>query len=76
VTSTTNRARPPANSPLRWDAVDIGDAVEIRINGRTVFGGLVDARTEDGDVVWVTAPAGARRMFHIADGFDLAGVPA
>ncbi|MDP9888428.1 hypothetical protein [Pseudarthrobacter enclensis] len=76
MTSTTNRARPPANSPLRWDAVDIGDAVEIRINGRNVFGGLVDARTEDGDVVWVTAAAGARRMFHVADGFELAGVPA
>jgi hypothetical protein len=48
-------------SPVRWDDVDIGDTVELRRNG---------------DVVWVTAPAGGRRLFHIADGFDLAGVPA
>ncbi|WP_142122615.1 hypothetical protein [Arthrobacter sp. SLBN-122] len=63
-------------SPVRWDNVDIGDAVELRSNGYTAFSGLVDARTDDGDVVWVTAPAGGRRLFHIADGFDLAGVPA
>jgi hypothetical protein len=63
-------------SPVRWDTVETGDAVELRSNGRTVFSGLVDARTHDGDVVWVTAPAGGRRLFHIADGFDLAGVPA
>ena len=62
-------------SPVRWDTVGIGDAVELKRNGRTVFSGAVDARTDDGDVVWVTAPAGGRRLFHIADGFDLAGVP-
>lgn len=63
-------------SPVRWDDVDVGDAVELRRNGRAAFSGLVDDRTDDGDVVWVTAPAGGRRLFHIADGFDLAGVPA
>jgi len=63
-------------SPVRWDAVEIGDAVDLRRNGHSIFSGLVDARTDDGDVVWVTAPAGVRRLFHIADGFDLAGVPA
>ena len=68
----TNRAK----IPVRWDTVETGDAVELRSNGCTVFSGLVDARTEDGDVVWVAAPAGGRRLFHIADGFDLAGVPA
>ncbi|WP_306632396.1 hypothetical protein [Arthrobacter sp. B1I2] len=63
-------------SPVRWDDVETGDTVELSRDGRAVFGGLVDARTDDGDVVWVTAPAGGRRLFHIADGFDLAGVPA
>ena len=72
MTSMTSRVKIPA----RWDTVETGDAVELRSNGRIVFSGLVDARTDDGDVVWVTAPAGGRRLFHIADGFDLAGVPA
>lgn len=68
----TSRVR----SPVRWDPVGIGDLVELRRDGRTVFGGAVDGKTDDGDVVWVTAPAGGRRLFHIADGYDLAGVPA
>ncbi|BCW74344.1 hypothetical protein [Arthrobacter sp. NicSoilB11] len=63
-------------SPVRWDAVQVGDSVELRRDGHTAFSGLVDARTDDGDVVWVAAPAGDRRLFHIADGYDLAGVPA
>ena len=68
----TNRAK----IPVRWDTVETGDAVELRSDGRTVFSGLVDTKTDDGDVVWVAATAGGRRLFHIADGFDLAGVPA
>ena len=72
MTSMTSRVK----SPARWDNVDIGDTVELRWNGRAAFSGRVDARTDDGEVVWVTAPAGGRRLFHIADGFDLAGVPA
>ena len=50
--------------------------MELRRNGRAAFSGVVDDRTDDGDIVWVTAPAGGRRLFHIADGLDLAGVPA
>jgi len=72
----TSRVKNRVNSPVRWDDVESGDAVDLSRDGRTVFSGLVDARTDDGDVVWVTAPAGGRRMFHIADGYDLAGVPA
>ncbi|MHC6594925.1 hypothetical protein [Arthrobacter sp. C152] len=68
MTSTMSRVRAP-----RWDDVKVGDRVELRRNGRTAFAGEVDARTDDGDIVWVTAPAGGRRLFHIADGFDLAG---
>lgn len=71
MTSMTSRVRAP-----RWDDVEIGDSVELRRNGRTVFAGLVDTRTEDGDIVWVTAATGGRRLFHIADGFDLVGIPA
>ena len=72
----TSRVKSPVKSPVRWDTVETGDAVELRSNGRTVFSGVVDARTDDGDVVWVSAPAGGRRLFHVTDGFDLAGVPA
>jgi hypothetical protein len=63
-------------SPARWDDVEIGDTVELRRNKAPVFAGLVDARTADGDVVWVIAPAGGRRLFHIADGYDLTASPA
>jgi hypothetical protein len=72
VTSMANRV----TSPARWDDVEIGDNVELRRNDAPVFAGLVDARTEDGDVVWVVALGGGRRLFHIADGYHLTAVPA
>ncbi len=72
VTSMTSRIK----SPVRWDPVEIGDLVELRRNRRVVFRGVVDDRTGDGSIVWVTAPVGGRRLFHVADGVDLAGVPA
>ena len=72
MTSMANRV----TSPVRWDDVEIGDTVELRRNKARVFAGLVDARTADGDVVWVIAPAGGRRLFHIADGYDLTASPA
>ncbi|MEQ7734895.1 hypothetical protein [Escherichia coli] len=60
-------------SPARWDDVEIGDTVEIRSTRHVIHRGLVDARTQDGTVVWVIAPADGRRMFHVADGYALAG---
>jgi hypothetical protein len=65
-----------ATRPARWDDVEVGDTVEIRSTRHVLHRGLVDARTPDGTVVWVIAPAGGRRMFHIADGYALAGLPA
>ncbi|TDT81357.1 hypothetical protein DFO47_1035 [Arthrobacter sp. AG258] len=72
MTSMTSRVK----SPVRWDPVETGDLVELRRNGRVAFSGVVDDRTDDGGIVWVTAPAGGRRLFHVADGLDLAVVPA
>ena len=72
MTSMANRVK----SPTRWDEVEIGDTVELRRNGARIHAGLVDARTADGDVVWVIAPAGGRRLFHISDGYDLVESPA
>jgi hypothetical protein len=63
----TNRVK----SPGRWEDVQVGEAVELNRNGRTAYSGLVDDRTADGEVVWVTAPVGGRRLFHISDGYNL-----
>lgn len=57
--------------PGRWADVQVGEAVELSRNGRTAYSGLVDDRTADGDVVWVTTPIGGRLLFHISDGYDL-----
>ncbi|MDQ0924950.1 hypothetical protein QF038_003458 [Pseudarthrobacter sp. W1I19] len=64
----TNRVKGPG----LWEDVQVGDPVELSRNGRAAYAGLVDDRTADGDVVWVSAPVGGRRLFHIADGYDLA----
>jgi hypothetical protein len=32
----------------------------------------VDDRTADGNVVWIKTSLGRRRLFHVADGFQLA----
>jgi hypothetical protein len=46
--------------------------VELSRNGLPAYAGLVDDRTADGEVVWVSTPVGGRRLFHISDGYDLA----
>ncbi|HEY8699642.1 MAG TPA: hypothetical protein VIM08_01585 [Arthrobacter sp.] len=67
MTSTTNRVKGPG----RWDDVQAGDSVRLSRKGNTEYSGEVDTRTEDGEIVWVKTPAGGRRLFHIADGFQL-----
>lgn len=67
MTSMTNRVK----SPGQWDDVQVGDSVQLSRNGYPEHAGLVDARTADGDIVWVDAPIGGRRLFHVADGFEL-----
>jgi hypothetical protein len=67
VTSKTNRVKGPGY----WDDVQAGENVRLSRNGTTEYAGEVDTRTEDGDIVWVKAPTGGRRLFHIADGFQL-----
>lgn len=63
-----NRVKGPGS----WEDVQVGETVELSRNGRTAYSGLVDDRTADGEVVWVTTPIGGRRLFHISDGYDLA----
>jgi len=61
----------PSSRPPQWDDVEIGDAVHVHRDGRLEHAGRVDTRTADGAVVWVVSKGGHRRLFHVADGFDL-----
>jgi hypothetical protein len=45
--------------------------VQLVGNGRPQYVGLVDARTADGDTIWVHDPVDGRRLFHIQDGYEL-----
>ncbi|MCU1515784.1 MAG: hypothetical protein JWQ75_505 [Pseudarthrobacter sp.] len=65
----TNRFKAPGI----WADVQVGDAVVLTRNGQTEYAGELDARTADGETVWVTTPVGGRRLFHVSDGFELTG---
>lgn len=54
-----------------WDDVLVGDKVQLLVNGRPQYVGLVDDRTADGDIIWVHDPVDGRRLFHIQDGYEL-----
>jgi hypothetical protein len=54
-----------------WDDVQIGDKVQLLRSGHPEYAGLVDARTADGDIIWVHDPFEGRRLFHIQDGYEL-----
>ncbi|WP_259678289.1 hypothetical protein [Arthrobacter oryzae] len=54
-----------------WDDVQVGDKVQLVGSGRPEYVGFVDARTADGDIIWVHDPVDGRRLFHIRDGYEL-----
>jgi hypothetical protein len=60
-------------SPAGWDDVEVGESVQLSRNGRIEYTGQVDDRTADGDVVWIRSTLGRRRLFHVGDGYQLAG---
>lgn len=68
VTSQKNQV----TSALCWEDVEVGDSVQISRNGRVEYTGQVDDRTADGNVVWIKTNLGRRRLFHVADGVELA----
>lgn len=72
VTSQTNWI----GSAPGWADVQVGDSVQLSRNGRIEFTGQVDDRTADGDVVWIKSGLGRRRLFHVEDGYQLAGSSA
>lgn len=54
-----------------WEDVQVGDQVQLDSSGHVAFAGRVDARTADGEIIWVHNPVGGRRLFHVHDGFAL-----
>ncbi len=50
---TTGMKRPGVTG---WDSVQVGDRVQLVGSGRPEYVGLVDARTADGDIIWVHDP--------------------
>ena len=61
----------PSSRATDWDDVEIGDTVHLRRGGCLEHAGRVDNRTADGAVVWVVSKGGHRKLFHVADGFEL-----
>ncbi|TLM88201.1 hypothetical protein [Pseudarthrobacter sp. NamE5] len=63
--------KPENHKPVLWHDAEVGEKVSLTRAGRTEYTGVVDAKTAEGEVVWVHNPVGGRRLFHIRDGFDL-----
>jgi hypothetical protein len=40
--------------------------------GAALWGGVIDDRTEDGHIIWVTDEVGTRRLVHSQDEYDFA----
>ncbi len=47
-----------------------GASIEIRQQGAAVCSGYVDAVTDDGEILWLTAPAQDRRLFEKAEFYE------
>ena len=47
-----------------------GASVEIRQEGSAVCSGYVDAVTDDGKILWLSAPAQDRRLFEKAEFYE------
>jgi hypothetical protein len=66
---TSPRAGTPAsNSP--WELLEEGNDVVLE-NGNHRFAGKVDALSVDRNIIWVTSCIGERRLFHVADGYEV-----
>lgn len=54
-----------------WNSLEQGDVVMLSQQGVPCHRGSIDDRTEDGQSIWVTDDIGHRRLFHIADDYEL-----
>lgn len=59
---------PTSNTP--WGLLEEGHDVVLE-NGNHRFAGKVDALSLDRKIIWVTSRVGERRLFHVADGYEL-----
>lgn len=53
---------------IPWHDVKPGQTVDLHHAGTVFFSGIVDARTEDGEVIWLINPLNERRLFFSAEG--------
>lgn len=66
---TSPRAGTPAsNTP--WGLLEEGQDVVLE-NGNHRFAGKIDALSLDRNIIWVTSCIGERRLFHVADGYEV-----
>lgn len=54
-----------------WTSLQCGDIVTLHRHGVQCHKGTIDARTEDGQMIWVIDGIGDRRLFHIEDDYEL-----
>jgi hypothetical protein len=52
-----------------WNAL-VGAAVEIHQNDTVVCTGIVDAVTNDDQILWIQSPVEGRRLFERAESFQ------
>lgn len=56
----------------KWLSLAQGDVITLSRRGLTLWGGVIDDRTEDGHIIWVTDEVGTRRLVHSQDEYDFA----
>lgn len=67
---TNSQLRTMALRPIEdWMAL-VGVFVEIRLRGRTMCSGPVDAVTGDGSILWVHPPGSERKLYEKAGSYE------
>ena len=57
-----------------WSKIPIGLPVVLAGLNQVPFGGVIDAKMENGSAVWVIADSGDRRLIHRTDGYAIRAV--
>jgi hypothetical protein len=56
----------------KWLSLAQGDVITFSRRGLAHWGGVIDDRTEDGHIIWVTDEVGTRRLVLSQDEYDFA----